>query len=424
MGRLPRPLSAGSLQRLDIAASSKPPAGPSHLSNRSTRQVQARAAAALYSSPQQPCLVHGCPVRGHLDLDASSVGEVNHRIKLSAQWSDVAKVVTEMGERLHPSNIAYALYRLGCMFCFLSSQRKAALEQSGTLGQLVAMATKHVASFGSSELTFVLDGMARLRVQAPSAFMNALAKQAAALAQDLEADQLPLVYWAFATLGYCPTAAALAALDARATCIASQLSAQGITLVLSACCQLPHQPSEGLLEALAAAMGRSLSAFKRQELASCLDAFKALGFHPGNELIQDIARVAGIQVPEGALKSEPALANNVIPGRPKTPGKQGALQRARQMASTSAEQLLTASSTPGASLVKGQSVIRARAQDAVCSKPSLARHQPMPEASVSVPRIRGGSRTPSPQQTGSQDPCSYWRFRGKQDFIRHVQTHR
>ena len=68
--------------------------------------------------------------------------------------------------------------------------------------------------------------------------------------------------------------------------------------------------------------------------------------------------MAGIQVPEGALKSEPALANNVIPGRPKTPGKQGALQRARQMASTSAEQLLTASSTPGASLVKGQSVIR------------------------------------------------------------------
>ena len=91
--------------------------------------MQARAAAALYSSPQQPCLVHGCPVRGHLDLDASSVGEVNHRIKLSAQWSDVAKVVTEMGERLHPSNIAYALYRLGCMFCFLSSQRKAGTAQ-------------------------------------------------------------------------------------------------------------------------------------------------------------------------------------------------------------------------------------------------------------------------------------------------------
>ena len=69
-------------------------------------------------------MVHGCPLTGHLKLDTSSVGEVNHRIKLSAQWGDVAKVVAEMGERLQPSNIAYALYRLGCLFSFMSSQRK------------------------------------------------------------------------------------------------------------------------------------------------------------------------------------------------------------------------------------------------------------------------------------------------------------
>ena len=68
--------------------------------------------------------------------------------------------------------------------------------------------------------------------------------------------------------------------------------------------------------------------------------------------------MAGVRVPLGALKSEPAPANNVIPGRPKTPSRQGALQRARQMAATSAEQLLTASSNPGASLVKGQSAVR------------------------------------------------------------------
>ena len=41
----------------------------------------------------------------------------------------------------------------------------------------MAMAAKHVASFGTSELTFVLDGMARLRVKAPTALMTALAKQ-------------------------------------------------------------------------------------------------------------------------------------------------------------------------------------------------------------------------------------------------------
>ena len=87
-----------------------------------------RAGAALFASPQQPATVHGCPVSGHLRLDTSSVGEINHRIKLSAQWSDVASIVTELGDRLQPNNIAYALFRLGCLFCFLSSQRRAGVD--------------------------------------------------------------------------------------------------------------------------------------------------------------------------------------------------------------------------------------------------------------------------------------------------------
>ena len=86
-----------------------------------------RAGAALFASPQQPATVHGCPVSGHLRLDTSNVGEINHRIKLSAQWSDVASIVTELGDRLQPNNIAYALFRLGCLFCFLSSQRRAGM---------------------------------------------------------------------------------------------------------------------------------------------------------------------------------------------------------------------------------------------------------------------------------------------------------
>lgn len=45
------------------------------------------------------------------------------------------------------------------------------------LERLVAMAAKRVNSFGPSELTFVLDGMARLRLKAPTAFMTALARQ-------------------------------------------------------------------------------------------------------------------------------------------------------------------------------------------------------------------------------------------------------
>ena len=53
--------------------------------------------------------------------------------------------------------------------------------------------------------------------------------QAAALAQELEADQVPLVCWAFAPLGFCPSRAVLAKLDAHVLSIALQLSAQVLT---------------------------------------------------------------------------------------------------------------------------------------------------------------------------------------------------
>ena len=52
--------------------------------------------------------------------------------------------------------------------------------------------------------------------------------QAAENAKELEADQLPLVYWAFATLSYCPSAAVLALLDGHVLRMASGLSAQVI----------------------------------------------------------------------------------------------------------------------------------------------------------------------------------------------------
>ena len=80
---------------------------------------------------------------------------------------------------------------------------------------------------------------------------------------------------------------------------------------------------------------------------------------------QDIARVTGVRVPPGALRSEsgPVLANNVILGRPgvNSPGlalsSQGALQRARDVTAASAEQLLSAGSAAGATLVKCQQAI-------------------------------------------------------------------
>ena len=42
------------------------------------------------------------------------------------QWTDVARVVEEVGEdSLDPSNLAYALCRLGCLYSFMSMQRRA-----------------------------------------------------------------------------------------------------------------------------------------------------------------------------------------------------------------------------------------------------------------------------------------------------------
>lgn len=59
-----------------------------------------------------------------MTIDASSTGSINLRLKLCAQWSDVAKVIDDFGDSLNASNVAYALFRLGCLYCFMSEQRK------------------------------------------------------------------------------------------------------------------------------------------------------------------------------------------------------------------------------------------------------------------------------------------------------------
>ena len=59
-------------------------------------------------------------------------------------------------------------------------------------------------------------------------------------------------------------------------------------------------------------------------------------------------------VPAGALESEAAVANNVLPGRSgRSLSTQGALQRVREATMASAEQLLSASAAREAALVKG-----------------------------------------------------------------------
>ena len=82
--------------------------------------------------------------------------------------------------------------------------------------------------------------------------------------------------------------------------------------------------------------------------------------------------MAGVQVPQKAMRSEPAMANNVISGRPRTPSTQGALQRAREMTAISAKQILSAGSASGGSLHKGQPAIRGACLSAISCSTEMA----------------------------------------------------
>lgn len=63
------------------------------------------------------------------------------------------------------------------------------------------------------------------------------------------------------------------------------------------------------------------------------------------------------------------------------------------------------------------------AKEAVCSKASPVQNQPLQGAGSLQNKASGAIDSRLPDRTTSQDPCSYWRFRGKQDVVGHVQTH-
>ncbi|BDA42803.1 hypothetical protein COCOBI_03-6960 [Coccomyxa sp. Obi] len=308
-GPLPSSSASKVSQRAECLGAQKGSAGLVTLQSRQQRQAVARPSALLTSSPQQAAIVRGCPVT----IDASSSGSINLRLKLCAQWSDVAKVIDEFGDSLGASNVAYALYRLGCLYCFMSSQRRNALEKSGILEALLRRANDKVGDFNASDVTFALDGLARLGLQPETPLLDALADKVAADASKLQSSQVSLIYWAFASLGYCPVVAVLSVLEEQVRRCSPQMTSQGVSLVLSSCATLKLTPERGTLACMSAAMRRNLAAFKRQELASSLEAFKAFNFHPGNDLLKAIARQAGLTLSPAALQPESReVANNVV----------------------------------------------------------------------------------------------------------------
>ncbi|CAL8467505.1 g7043 [Coccomyxa elongata] len=271
----------------------------------SHRRASCSPTMAIMTSPrQQPACVRGT------DTMPSSAGtDNNRRIRLAATWQDVQAAIQEQ-QSISAGTAAYALYRLGCLYSFMTWQRRAALEQSGLIERLLQIIGEDVGAFGATEVTLTLDGLARLRQQPSSILLDALAKQAGEHARNLQPSQVPLILWAFAMLNYNPLVAVLAALDQQVERLSSQITAQGISLVLWSYQTWRHHPEGSTLAALSAAIRHRVMSFKPSELATSMDAYSALGFHPGNDVVQAVASRVGCVAAPAALASTSAVAHH------------------------------------------------------------------------------------------------------------------
>ncbi|KAK9822991.1 hypothetical protein WJX81_002193 [Elliptochloris bilobata] len=170
------------------------------------------------------------------------------RIRLASSWQDVASALSDSNAT--SGDVAYALYRVGCLFCFMSEQRRAALEASGMMARLGHLAREQLPRFTPRDVTLTLDAYARLAakpqmkgLRPPPALLAGLSARAGRLAHELEASQLPLVIWALGVLGCSEAEADMAALDKAVARRAADFSGQGVSLVLWAYCALRHHPS-------------------------------------------------------------------------------------------------------------------------------------------------------------------------------------
>ena len=75
----------------------------------------------------------------------------------------IAQVFTEAAKAdLASCNVAFALYRLGCLYSFMSDKRKQDLSAAGLVDRLVSAAAQRCSTFSATELELTLDGLARL----------------------------------------------------------------------------------------------------------------------------------------------------------------------------------------------------------------------------------------------------------------------
>lgn len=239
--------------------------------------------------------------------ESVATSQVNKAIKLSAQWTDVQKAVSEATE-LSISNLAFALHRLGCISSFASRMRNEEMKCSGIVPQLLAQVQQRLHELDAGSVTLLLDGCARLRHAPPDEMLEPLAALIRSLAASLEARQLPLILWAFDNLHYTPRGNVLGALDSATARLAGTMTPQGLTLALRGFQACGYQPSSRTLEAAAGRMLACLPLFKPSEISACLAAFSACSYKPPQPLVKALAARSGTSVHSNIVRGKRSLS--------------------------------------------------------------------------------------------------------------------
>ena len=240
---------------------------------------------------------------------------LNYSIKMAANWQDIQRLLGDAtASEATASNVTYALFRLGCMYCLAAPQRQTQIKDSGLLEHLFSLAHHMLLSCTASELTHMMDACARLRYKPATYILDAVASRCQQEATAFTPHQLPLLYWGFASVGYKPTDVVQQALNQAVQHHAASFSPQGVSLTFWACASLHHVPAETVLQALVVNWQQNVAAFKPHELANCLEACAALSYDPGHAVKDAIAQRMG--------RSQTARKEAILaPGKPSlTPG--------------------------------------------------------------------------------------------------------
>lgn len=213
---------------------------------------------------------------------------------MAAKWQDIQLLLgTVSASTVTASNVTYALFRLGCMYCLAAPQRQIQIKESGVLEHLFSLAHDKLPSCTAPEFTHMMDACARLRYKPAGHILDAVAVRCQQEAFAFTAHQLPLLLWGFASVAYKPVNAVQQVLNQAVQQHAAQFSPQGVSLTLWAYASLHHVPAEGVLQALVANWEQNVAAFKPHELANCLESCTVLSYNPGHAVKAAIASRMG-----------------------------------------------------------------------------------------------------------------------------------